>query len=361
MSAIICSNKGKKMKSRNGIITWGFVILSPLAHADISYIDKTHILNTLTNNIEQQYVEVKKIDKISDALTELKASPAFTHSQSQEQFASLLTAELQKFDKHFTVQWRNPNESQNNKTKRESWFTKLSRKNSGFNRVEVLDGNIGYVDFWGFDELSKNSKNIAESVMGFVSNVDALIFDLRNNGGGSAEMVQFISSYFLKPNTHLNSIYWRATDSTREFRTFDNVSSSIHLDTPMYILTSNDTFSAAEEFAYNLKYLERATLVGETTKGGANPWQFYELGSGFRAGIPIAKAINPKTKTNWESIGVKPHIETSQTNALDVAYKIALNEVKKSVSNEHQIKEINDKLEELSNDTPFKETPQSTM
>ncbi|RXF05590.1 S41 family peptidase [Pseudoalteromonas sp. PS5] len=343
------------MEFKSGIIIWGFIVFSPLAHADISYIDKNHILNTLTDNIEQQYVEVKKIDKISDALTVLKTSSEFTSSQSQEQFASLLTAELQKFDKHFTVQWQNPNKSQNNKTKREPWFTKLSRKNSGFNRVEVLDGNIGYVDFWGFAELSKNSKSVVESVMGFVSNADALIFDLRNNGGGSAEMVQFISSYFLKPNTHFNSIYSRVTDSTREYRTFANVNGSIHLDTPIYILTSNDTFSAAEEFAYNLKHLERATLVGERTKGGANPWQFYELGSGFRAGIPIAKAINPKTKTNWEAIGVKPHIEIPQTNALDVAYKMALNEVKKSVSDEHQIKDINDKLEELSNSLPLKE------
>ncbi len=255
---------------------------------------------------------------------------------------------MQNFDKHFAVQWRKPNESQLHKTKHESWFAKLSRKNSGFNRVEILDGNIGYVDFWGFDALSKDSKKIAEGVMGFVSNVDALIFDLRKNGGGSAEMVQFISSYFLKPNTHLNSIYWRTTDSIREFRTFDKVNGSINLIIPIYILTSSDTFSAAEEFAYNLKHLNRATLVGETTKGGANPWQFYELGNGFRAGIPIAKAINPKTKTNWESVGVKPHIEASRDNAFGVAYKIALDEVKKSANDEFQMKEINDKLEELS-------------
>ncbi|WOH39116.1 S41 family peptidase [Thalassotalea fonticola] len=338
------------MKVRNGIIGSCLVILSSLAHAEISSIDKNSILNALTSNIKQQYVEIKKIDKISSALARFKVSPAFSHSQTEEQFASLLTAELQNIDKHFAVQWRNPNESQNQQIKHEPWFTKLSRKNSGFNRVEILDGNIGYVDFWGFDALSENSRKIAEGVMGFVSNVDALVFDLRKNGGGSAEMVQLISSYFLKPNTHLNSIYWRTTDTTREFRTFEKVNGSVNLTTPIYILTSGDTFSAAEEFAYNLKHLKRATLVGETTKGGANPWQFFELGSGFRASIPIAKAVNPTTKTNWESVGVKPQIEVSRENALDVAYKMALDQVKKSASDEYQVKEINDKLVELSRD-----------
>lgn len=340
--------RGSAMKVRNGIIGSYFIVLSSLAHADISSVDKNSILNALTANIKSQYVEIKKIDKILTALAKFKVSPAYSNSQTQEQFASLLTAELQNIDKHFAVQWQNPNESQGRQTKYESWFAKLSRKNSGFNRVEILDGNIGYVDFWGFDALSDNSRKVAEGVMGFVSNVDALIFDLRKNGGGSAEMVQLISSYFLKPNTHLNSIYWRTTDTTREFRTFDKVNGSVRLTTPIYILTSRDTFSAAEEFAYNLKHLKRAKLVGETTKGGANPWQFYELGNGFRAGIPIAKAVNPKTKTNWESVGVKPHIEVSRDNALDVAYKMALNDVKKSVSDEYQVKEISDKLQELS-------------
>jgi len=337
------------MNVRRGVIGSYFVILSSLAQAnDISSIDKNSILNTLTSHIKQQYVEIKKIDEISSALVTFRDSSAFSNSVTQAQFASLLTRELQKIDKHFAVQWRNPNENQAQQQKREPWFSKLSRKNSGFNRVEILDGNIGYIDFWGFDALSDNSRKVTEGVMGFVANVDALVFDLRDNGGGSAEMVQFISSYFLKPNTHLNSIYWRASNSTREFHTFDNVNGTVNLTTPIYILTSRETFSAAEEFAYNLKHLKRATLVGETTKGGANPWQFYELGSGYRASIPIAKSINPKTKTNWESVGVKPQIEVSRENALDVAYKMALDEIKNSVSDKYQLKEINDKLVELS-------------
>lgn len=336
------------MKVRNVIIGGYFIILSSLAHADISSVDKHSILNALATNIKSQYVEIKKIDKISSALAKFKVSPAFSNSQSEEQFASLLTAELQNIDKHFAVQWQNPNAKPEQQKRYEPWFAKLSRKNSGFNRVEILDGNIGYVDFWGFDALSENSRKVAEGVMGFVSNVDALIFDLRKNGGGSAEMVQLISSYFLKPNTHLNSIYWRMTDTTREFRTFDKINGPVSLTTPIYILTSRDTFSAAEEFAYNLKHLNRASLVGETTKGGANPWQFYELGNGFRASIPIAKAINPNTKTNWESVGVKPHIETSRENALDVAYQMALKKVKNSIIDEYQVKEISDKLQELS-------------
>lgn len=335
------------MKINVTILAFYTVLLTMLSLAKANEYDKDMVIEALTNEIAQQYVEVNKIDTISGRLNTFKNSPQFSNVLTESELAALLTTELQTIDKHFSVQWQSPHDSITKKPQRESWFTKLGRKNSGFNKVEILDGNVGYIDFWGFDTVSEKSKSIVEGVMTLVSDTDALIFDIRNNGGGSPEMVKLISSYFLPANTHLNSLYWRATDTTNKFYTSDNVDGKVRLTVPIYILTSKDTFSAAEEFAYNLKHLNRATLVGEVTKGGANPWRYFQLGEGFRAAIPIGKAINPNTLSNWESVGVKPHIESFRNDALNVSYQLALSAIKNTVSNKHQLHEINVKLAEL--------------
>lgn len=183
--------------------------------------------------------------------------------------------------------------------------------------------------------------------MKFVSSASALLIDLRNNGGGSGEMVQLISSYFLQPSTHLNSIYSRETGTQRDFYTFEVEDGTSLLSMPVFILVSGETFSAAEEFAYNFKHLNRAILIGEATKGGANPWMYYPLDNGFRIGIPMAKAINPKTLSNWETVGVKPNVIAKHDSAFDVAYKLALLKAKKVIKNKFLLEDVNFELSKL--------------
>ena len=222
----------------------------------------------------------------------------------------------------------------------ETWFAKLDRQNSGFKRIEVLDGNVGYVEFWGFDEVSERSAPRVAAVMAVIAGTDALIFDLRKNSGGSGDMVRLISSYLLPGEIHLNSFYWRASESTTEFWTLADVVGEKRPGVPVYVLTSKDTFSAAEEFAYNLKHLGRAEVVGESTKGGANPWQFFDLGDGFRAAIPIAKAINPVTLGNWEHVGVQPDQSVPAERALVVAYRSALTELRRTTDDPNRLGDI---------------------
>jgi len=319
-------------------------LFSSFCNAEIKPAEKEQLIAKLVSQISTYYVETGKVDQIKQHLEEVQNSTEYQNSVSNEQFATFLTGELQKVDKHFAIKWRSPVQQSQPLAKHESWFSKLARKNSGFNRVEILDGNVGYIDFWGFDALSSRSRQTVAQVMGFVAEADALILDLRNNGGGSGEMVQLISSYFLKPNTHLNSIYWHSSGTTQDFHTLDKIDGKVNLDVPIFILTSANTFSAAEEFAYNLKHLKRATLVGEVTKGGANPWRFYELTKGFSVAVPIAKAVNPITHSNWEAIGVKPHIESTSKDAYDIAYYFALKEVLKAAPDGYLQKEIKDIL-----------------
>jgi len=160
-------------------------------------------------------------------------------------------------------------------------------------------------------------------------------------------MVQLISSYLFKTRTHLNSIYWKPSNTTKEHWTLGNVGGMQGSDVQTYALNSNETFSAAEEFSYNLKQLYRAKIIGESTRGGANPWQQFDLGNGFNAAIPVARAINPITKTNWEHVGVQPDVKVAAKDAFDTAYQFALSTLKKSVKNRHQLIEIEKQLAKL--------------
>ena len=138
-------------------------------------------------------------------------------------------------------------------------------------------------------------------------------------------MVALICSYLFgdKP-VHLNDLYWRKGDRTEEFWTKPAVAGRKYGTKDVYILTSNRTFSGAEEFSYNMKNLKRATLIGETTGGGAHPGSFVRLSEHFGAFIPSGRAISPITKTNWEGTGVEPDIKVPKEQALKTAYIMAL-------------------------------------
>ncbi|WP_348733048.1 S41 family peptidase [Rheinheimera texasensis] len=320
------------------------VWIAPIVSAEAHKSDQ--LVNLIQEKITNNYVMGDKVPDIINSLSSVQIKAEFSGSDDPAKIAEILSSALQRHDKHFAVRWSDP-ASKTEKVVYEGWFSQLDRKNSGFQRVEILDGNVGYIDFWGFDNVNDKSKSRAQSAMQFVSETDALIFDLRNNGGGSADMVRLISSFLLKGRVHLNSIYWKESDSTTEFWTYSDIENSSQSKVPVYILTSKDTFSAAEEFAYNLKALKRATIIGETTKGGANPWKFFELIDNYQIAIPIAKAVNPITNTNWEGTGVQPDILASKDSAFSVAYKLALENLQSSEVPPEQLKEIKKALQSL--------------
>jgi hypothetical protein len=326
------------------------VALSFQSFAEVlSSEEKDKVINALQSKITRQYVLTENIDTISSALAKLSLSKEFQLTNTRKGLAKILATTIRKYDGHFTVLWTDPTIQQSVSQNHEGWFEKLERKNSGFNAVEVLKGNIGYIDFWGFDNLNERSRRKAEAAMAFIEDTDGIIFDLRKNGGGSAVMIQLISSYFFQEKTHLNSFYSRRTSKLTEFWTFVDIKGKKRPNVPIYILTSDFTFSAAEEFAYNFKSLQRATIIGESTGGGANPVYLVNLGNGFRASIPISKAVNPITKTNWEGVGVKPDIAIDAEEAFDVAYIMALETIKPNIKNQYQLEEVNEQLQTLNN------------
>jgi C-terminal processing protease CtpA/Prc len=210
----------------------------------------------------------------------------------------------------------------------------MKRSNFGFREVKILEGNIGYLDLRGFSDVAYAGET-AVAAMNFLSNSDALIIDLRHNGGGSPRMIQLISSYlFGSEPVHLNNFYWRPTDTHSQTWTLPHVPGTRRPDRPVYVLTSKGTFSAAEEFSYNLKNLNRATLVGETTGGGAHPGGSVAATDRFMVWVPTGRAINPITNTNWEGTGVSPHMDVPAGEALDTAYSHALESLRDEAADE---------------------------
>lgn len=208
---------------------------------------------------------------------------------------------------------------------------KLRQKlnNYGFEKVERLPGNIGYlvINEFVYPELAGET---AAHAMSFVADTDGLIIDLRNNHGGSSFMATFIASYLFDGSepVHLNDIYWRFYDTTQSFWSLPFVPGKrFGGSKPVYLLTSRNTGSCAEEFAYSLRAIKRVKIVGEKTGGKANPGSIHRVNDHFQVFIPNGRPINPITKDNWNGIGVLPDIESNSGEAYEKAYQSLLQQL----------------------------------
>jgi len=202
----------------------------------------------------------------------------------------------------------------------------MEHNNCAFDKVEILPNNIGYVKFNGFMDASFCGPTVV-AAMGFVAHTDAIIFDLRQNGGGQPAMVTLIASYLFDKPTHLIDIYNRKDDTTTQNWTLSYLPGPRLTKQPVFVLTSKRTFSGAEEFAFDLKNQKRAMIVGETTGGGAHPVSGHRVADYFMVGVPFAKSLDPMTKTNWEGTGVEPDVKVPAADALATAEKLAAEKI----------------------------------
>jgi hypothetical protein len=208
-----------------------------------------------------------------------------------------------------------------------------AKDHHGVPEAKVLADNVGYLRVDSFYPANVSGPDYA-AAMTKLAGTRALIIDLRDaRAGGEPDGVALLSSYLFDQRTHLNDLYFREGDRTTAFWTDPNVPGKrFGQQKPVYVLTGSRTFSGAEEFSYNLQQLERATLVGETTRGGANPGRMHELSPYFAAFFPGGGAINPISKTNWEGTGVTPDIKVPVDQALETAHKLALEKLAKPKS-----------------------------
>ena len=295
---------------------------------------RSEVINTLLTLLQKHYIFPQVAQEIENALRLRMSKGEYEQITSGEQLAQVLTTHIQEIskDKHLRVSYSaealpEQKEQQSEQQQRARWHEYWRIQNYGFHKVERLPGNIGYLDFRAFYP-TEYAGETAIAAMNFLANTDALIIDVRHNHGGYPEMIALITSYLFSPEpVHLNSLYWRSSNTTQQFWTLPYVPGQRYLNKPIYVLTSHETFSGGEEFTYNLKNLKRATIIGETTAGGAHPGDMQRINAHFEVFIPDGRAINPITHTNWEGTGVTPDIEVPQEDALKTAQKLALQKI----------------------------------
>ena len=303
------------------------------APATLDAAARQQVIDGAIEQMRRAYIFADAAEKMAESIQARAARKEYDSISTPREFAETLTRHLQEVsrDKHLRIIFDPnglPQRVAPTPADRERQLADERRRNFGFNKVERLDGNVGYIELLGFS----GSAEVAEAAvpaMNFIANTDALIFDLRRNGGGSPVTIGIVSSYLFDKVVHLNDFYIRETDTRRQFFTSAEVQGRRYgVEKPVYVLTSNRTFSAAEEFTYNLKNLKRATIVGETTGGGAHPGGVRRLTDHFGIWLPNGRAINPITKTNWEGVGIEPDIKVAPAQALPAAHLDALTKIR---------------------------------
>lgn len=321
-------------------------------------------VDSLSANLNRIYVFPDKAKEMSDFIQKNLQDGKYASLTDPYAFSDQITKDIQSIsnDKHLNFRYapQRISDMRNSKDAAAPDLNEMKKEvgkhNFGFKEVKILEGNIGYIKLNGFEDAALGGE-AAAAAMNFVSYADAIIFDLRENGGGSPSMIQLLTSYLYPEgeSVHLNNFYFRPKNSIDQTWTLPFVPGKRNPNALAYVLTSNYTFSAAEEFTYNLKNLNRGTVVGEVTGGGAHPGGMQIITESFLCFIPSGRAINPITETNWEGVGVIPNVKTNNRDAFDKAYYLALDSLKKSANDEQEISFYDWHLDILNNKiNPYK-------
>jgi retinol-binding protein 3 len=316
------------------VVTFGVSALPPGAvveNVTLDAAERKRVIDGVGDSLKEFYIDAPLAQQMTDALKEHEAKGDYNSITDGDVFASQLTKDLQavSHDKHLRVNFSSfkaPPMKEPTPEDEVRFHKQMERDNCAFNKVEILPNNIGYIKFDGFMDAEFCGPTVV-AAMAFVAHTDALIFDIRQNGGGQPAMVTMIASYLFDRPTHLIDIYNRKEDKTAQNWTLSYLPGQRLVKQPVFVLTSKRTFSGAEEFAFDLKNQKRATIVGETTGGGAHPVSGHLVADHFMVGVPFAKSLDPVTKTNWEGTGVEPDVKVPAADALATAEKLALEKI----------------------------------
>lgn len=300
------------------------------------------VVERIATLIDNNYFDATKARQIAEDLRAAAQAGRFDTLVDPRDLAAGLTVRLQPLDHHFLVTWSPPapapaqtktaaTAGAGAETVPEMSLEESQRRSGyGFRRVEMLPGAIGYIAMSVFADFSfakpdEPARRAADAALELVSSADAVILDLRDNGGGSPTMVGYIVSAFTAPNTNIyNSFRHRdSNDSEHPKESYP----SPRPEVPLFVLISGRSASAAESTAYTLQAAKRAIIVGEASAGASNPGGDFPAGDGFAIFVSTATAINPITGTNWESVGVKPDVAVDPRKALEVAERLAFEKI----------------------------------
>lgn len=291
----------------------------------------------VAQRIQDHYYDIPRGRALADALRSESQRGAFDRYRDPRDLASALTERIKPHDGHFRVNWRAPGTAAPLAGPRlrpapgAAPIDDARRRNHGLRRVELLPGNLGYLDLRefaqiDFDDPQAPARRALDAALAFLAECDALIVDLRDNGGGAPASVGYLASAFLAPGADVyNRFRWRDGDAVRSSSEAPKIAyAAPRTELPLYVLTSARTASAAEAFAYTLRNAGRATVVGETSAGAANPGGERDAGGGFSVFVADGSPVSPVTGRNWEGSGVAPDVPVPQHEALRAAQALAL-------------------------------------
>lgn len=277
------------------------------------------VIGDIVVELREGYVFPDRGMQAADALEKALAENTYAGVTDPGKFAVQLTDQLRAItrDSHMRVIFGSPFRNQPPPS---------APQDAGF-EVKRLDGNIGYIHLVRFVPPAVFNPAADDAVRN-LSDTAALIIDMRDNGGGHPASVAYLASFFLDPGqrVHVNDLIWR-NRGTSTFKTESFWSSPTpvsYLGKPVYVLVGPKTYSAGEEFAYDLQVLKRVTVIGEKTRGGANPGGLKELGSDLFVVVPTGRAENPTAHANWGGVGVSPDVQAAPELAQETAVALAM-------------------------------------
>jgi hypothetical protein len=295
------------------------------------------VIQGVVENLNKFYLDPEVASRTSSELVAHEGSGDYDSATDGDTFAQLLTVQMRRssHDMHLLLSYSSDKTPEGRSGPSpevmERYRRDMQAENCTFETVSVLPGNVGYIKVNSFPSLNI-CESTAAAAMAKLNSVEAIIYDLRDNHGGDPRMVAFMAGYLFQQRTHLNDLYNRSADSTEESWTASPVSGNHLASKPVYILTSRSTFSGGEEFCYDLKMLGRATIVGETTRGGAHMASDHRIDDHFTLFVPDTRAVNPISKTNWEGEGVEPDISVRAERALSTARNLIIRSMPRKTS-----------------------------
>lgn len=304
------------------------------AAAPLTASQRAAAVAAIVREVETRYVFPERVPAIRDRLneslsngrydtadpgafaervsTDLRESSQDGHmylTHAPAEYAAALTAEGDPFD---------------NPALQAIWADAARRANHGLGEMRILPGNVRYLRISQFHWVRDRTGQAYDDAMRFLRDGDAVIIDLRGNGGGDHAAVRYLLSHFMDPD-QLDITFLEAGREPVQSRTLDHLPAGRLKDKPLYVLISRQVGSAAEAFAYDVQQFHLGTLVGGTTGGAANNNGFSPIAPGFMLSVSYGRPVHPISGTNWEGAGVDPDIAVDPATALDAAASHALN------------------------------------
>lgn len=324
----------KPQEASNSFAVSGSLAPAVVDDWNLNAAERQLVLDGVIENLQKYYVDPGTARRISDVLRDHENHGDYDAITDGQIFADLLTTQINEVsrDKYIVVVRTTAPASEGptpaSAAEVAQYRERMAESNCTFERIQILPHNIGYLKFNSFPDVSI-CLPVAAAALTKLNSSDAIIFDLRDNPGGYANMVTFIATYLFDRPTHLNDFYNRGENSTEESWTLAPVPGNKLADKPAFVLTSASTFSAAEAFSYDLKMLKRVTVVGETTSGRGHMGARHTIDDHFIIRIPGILVTNPISKANWEGRGVEPDVKVNAADALATAMKLALTRLQK--------------------------------